>query len=175
MPNGAANHLALARDIELIVLDVDGTMTDGRIIIDSEGREMKNFYVRDGLAIAEAVKAGFKIAIISGRYSTVVQQRAQELKIHDVFQGVGDKLRIFEQLLDKHGLTAARTAFMGDDANDLAVLKAAGLSAAPADADEAARAAAVWVSRFNGGAGAVREMIELIMREQHKWPYANND
>ena len=166
---------ALARDVTMIVLDVDGVMTDGKIIIDGGGQESKNFYVRDGLAIAEAVKAGYKVVIISGRKSPVVEHRARELKIHEVFQGAGDKLSIFEQVLKKHGLTPAQAAYMGDDVNDLAVLKAAGFSAAPADADEAARAAARWVSRHNGGAGAVREMIEFIMNTQHKWPYAAND
>ncbi len=166
---------ALARNVTMIVLDVDGVLTDGNIIIDGNGRESKNFYVRDGLGIAEAVKAGYKVVIISGRHSPVVEHRARELKIHEVHQGVGDKLRVFGQILEKHSLSANQTAFMGDDVNDLAVLKAAGFSAAPADADEAIRAAAGWVSRHNGGGGAVREMIEFIMKAQHKWPYAAND
>lgn len=162
---------ALARDVSMIVLDVDGVLTDGKIIIDGDGQESKNFFVRDGLAIAEAVKAGYKVVIISGRHSPVVERRAKELKIHDVYQGVGDKLSVFKQVLEKHGLTSGQTAFMGDDVNDLAVLKAAGFAAAPADADETVRAGADWVSCRNGGAGAVREMIEFIMKTQHKWPY----
>lgn len=167
--------VALARDVTMIVLDVDGVLTDGKIIIDGDGRESKGFYVRDGLAIAEAVKAGYKVVIISGRNSPVVEHRARELKIHEVHQGISDKLGVFKQVLEKHGLTSGQTAFMGDDVNDLAVLKAAGFSAAPADADETVCASVRWVSRRNGGAGAVREMIEFIMKTHHKWPYAAND
>lgn len=166
---------ALARDVSMIVLDVDGVLTDGRIIVDGDGLESKNFYVRDGLGIAEAVKAGYKVAIISGRHSPVVEHRARELKIHEVHQGVVDKLSVFRKILEKHGLVSGQTAYMGDDVNDLAVMNAAGFSAAPADADETVRTAARWVSRRNGGNGAVREMIEFIMKTQHKWPYNGND
>ncbi len=164
-----------ASGVTLIVLDVDGVLTDGRITLDGEGRESKSFYVRDGLAIAEAVRAGYTIAIISGRNSPVVTHRARELKIHEVHQGVGDKLPVFKQLVEKYSLSAGQSVFMGDDVNDLAVLKAAGFSAAPADADDTVRAAAKWVSRHKGGRGAVRELIELVMRTQHKWPYTGND
>lgn len=160
-----------AKKVALIVLDVDGVLTDGKIVINGDGIESKNFFVRDGLAVAEAVKAGFKVAIISGRHSPVVEHRAQELKIHDVHQGVGDKLKVFEQVLEKHRLSPEQTAFMGDDVNDVAVLRAAGFPAAPADACEEAKKAAPFVSRFAGGAGAVREMVEYIMKEQKKWPY----
>lgn len=166
---------ALARDVSMIVLDVDGVLTDGRIIVDGDGLESKNFYVRDGLAIAEAVKAGYTVVIISGRHSPVVEHRARELKIHEVHQGVGDKLGVFKKVLEKHGLVSGQTAYMGDDVNDLAVMNAAGFSAAPADADETVRSAARWVSRRNGGNGAVREMIEFIMKTQHKWPYTAAD
>ncbi len=166
---------ALARDVSMIVLDVDGVLTDGKIIIDGDGRESKNFFVRDGLGIAEAVKAGYKVVIISGRNSPVVEHRARELKIHEVHQGVGDKLGVFKRVLEKHGLASGQTAFMGDDVNDLTVLNAAGFSAAPADADELVRNTVRWVSRRTGGNGAVREMIEFIMKTQHKWPYTAND
>ncbi|MBI5637604.1 MAG: HAD-IIIA family hydrolase [Nitrospinae bacterium] len=175
MPAANPAPATLARGVAMFVLDVDGVMTDGKIILDGDGQESKNFYVRDGLGIAEAVKAGYKVVIISGRHSPVVEHRARELRIHEVRQGVGDKLGIFEQILEKHSLNASQAAFMGDDVNDLAVLKAAGFSAAPADADETVRAEADWVSRHNGGAGAVREMIEFIMKTQHKWPYTAND
>lgn len=160
----------LLRNISLIVLDVDGVLTDGRIIINSDGTESKNFHVRDGMGIALAVKAGYRIAIISGRYSKVIELRARELKIHDVYQDAGDKLAAFRHLLKERNLSAAQAAFMGDDINDIEVLKAAGFSAAPCDADAKVKKAARWVSQYAGGKGAVREIIEMIMTAQGKWP-----
>lgn len=159
------------RQIKLIVLDVDGVLTDGMIIVNDDGVESKNFYVRDGLAIAVAVQKGMKFAIISGRYSKVVELRANELGIHDVHQNAMHKLKVFESILVKQNLTAQEAAFMGDDVNDMEVLEQAGFSAAPADADEPVKSSVNWISNYGGGKGAVREMIEMILKEQGKWDY----
>ncbi|MFQ5432198.1 MAG: KdsC family phosphatase [Nitrospinota bacterium] len=160
-----------AKQIKIIILDVDGVLTDGGIIIDDNGVESKTFYVRDGLAIAVAVKRNMKFSIISGRYSKVVELRASELGIRDVHQNVMNKVKVFESILAKQNLTAEEAAFMGDDANDIGVLELAGLSFAPSDADETVKSKVNWVSGFGGGKGAVREMIELILTEQGKWDY----
>ena len=159
------------RQIKLIVLDVDGVLTDGRIIVNDDGVESKNFYVRDGLAIAVAILKEMKFAVISGRYSKAVELRANELGIHDVHQNVMHKLKVFESILVKLNLTLQEAAFMGDDVNDMEVLEQAGFSAAPADADEPVKSCVNWVSNFGGGKGAVREMIEMILKEQGKWDY----
>ncbi len=157
------------KKIKLIALDVDGVMTDGRIILNDDGVESKNFCVRDGLAIALGVKKGMLFSIISGRYSKVTERRATELGIHDIHQKVSNKLKIFEALLDKYGLSANQAAFMGDDINDIDTLRKVGFSAAPSDADETVRKKASWVSSHPGGAGAVREMVELILTAQNMW------
>jgi 3-deoxy-D-manno-octulosonate 8-phosphate phosphatase (KDO 8-P phosphatase) len=166
-------HARLAGKISLFALDVDGVMTDGNITIHDDGTETKNFNVRDGMAIALAIKNGFQVAIISGRYSKVVDRRATELKIPHVYQDVGDKTKVFEQLLSKLDLKPSQAAFMGDDINDVETLKLAGFSGAPSDADPAAKKAALWVSSFAGGQGAVRELIQFVMTAQKKWPATN--
>lgn len=160
-----------AKKIKIIILDVDGVLTDGGIIVNDDGEESKNFYVRDGLAIVVAAKRAMKFAVISGRYSKVVEVRMSELGIHDVHQNAMNKVKVFESILAKQNLTAQEAAFIGDDVNDLDVLELAGLSCAPSDADETVKAKVNWVSSFGGGKGAVREMIELILTEQGKWDY----
>ncbi len=163
--------LKKAKKIKIIILDVDGVLTDGGIIVDDNGVESKNFYVRDGLAIAVAVRRDMKFSIISGRYSKVVELRTSELGIRDVHQNAMDKVKVFESILAKQNLTPDDAAFIGDDVNDLGVLELAGLSFAPSDADETVKSKVNWVSSFGGGKGAVREMIELILTAQGKWDY----
>lgn len=166
-----AGLIKKAKGIKLIVLDVDGVLTDGQIIVNDDGVESKNFFVRDGLAIAYAIKKGMRFSLISGRYSKVVEQRASELGIHDVYQQAKDKLKVFESILAKQNLTAEEAAFMGDDVNDMEVLERAGFSAAPSDADESVKSQVNWVSSYGGGRGAVREMVELILAQQGKWGF----
>ena len=158
-----------AKQIRLLILDVDGVMTDGRIILDNNGNELKSFNVRDGHGIKLIQKAGITVAIITGRYSKVVERRAEELGIEDVFQRVLDKEAVYIQLLEKHGVSDSEAAFMGDDIIDLKILKRVGLAMAPSDAVEEIRAAVHWISPCRGGYGAVRDAIELIMKSQGKW------
>ena len=151
--------------IELIVLDVDGTLTDGKIIYTSTGDEIKNFDVKDGLAIASWTKKLHKrVVIITGRKSILVETRAKELGITHIFQGVDNKDEILETILDKENLTWEQVAGIGDDLNDFKMLQKVGLSFAVADAVNDIKSCCDVVCSQNGGEGAVREMIEYILR-----------
>jgi len=151
--------------IELLVLDVDGTLTDGNIIYTSSGDELKNFDVKDGLAIASWTKILHKkVAIITGRESKLVEKRAKELGITHLYQGVHNKDEILENILKEENLTWEETAGIGDDLNDYKMLKKVGLSFSVNDAVEDIRALCDVVCTNNGGNGAVREMIEYILK-----------
>lgn len=153
-------------NIELIVLDVDGTMTDSRITYGENGDEIKSFNVKDGLAIASWRKLGKQVAIITGRSSNIVARRAKELHIEHFYQGIHNKKEVLESLLDKLDLTMENVAAIGDDLNDLQMLKAAEVSFVPRDASAYVDKIATVVLTKRGGDGAVREMIEyLIIKE----------
>lgn len=153
--------------IELIVLDVDGTMTDGRISYTSCGDEIKSFSVKDGLGIASWIKLGKQVAIITGRSSQIVQKRAQELGITHYYQGIKDKKKVLDELLVDLGLEYANVAAIGDDLNDYAMLKDAHKSFVPADAVSILKnQASTIILRSNGGDGAVREMIDYLIKEE---------
>ena len=152
--------------IELIVLDVDGTMTDSRITYSENGDEIKSFNVKDGLAIASWRKLGKQVAIITGRSSQIVSRRAKELRIEHFYQGIHNKKEVLEDLLDKLDLTMENVAAIGDDLNDLQMLKAAKISFVPRDASAYVDKIANVILSKKGGNGAVREMIEyLIVKE----------
>ena len=154
--------------IELIVLDVDGTLTDGKIIYTSNGDELKNFDVKDGLAIASwTKKLGKKAAIITGRRSSLVEKRAKDLGITHLYQGVHNKDEILENILKKENLTWHQTATIGDDLNDIKMSKKAGLSFSPNDASHYLKEIVTVVCKNNGGYGAVREMIEYICKHDN--------
>ena len=152
--------------IELIVLDVDGTMTDSRITYSENGDEIKSFNVKDGLAIASWRKLGKQVAIITGRSSKIVARRAQELHIEHFYQGIHNKKEILESLLVKLNLSMENVAAIGDDLNDLSMLKAAKISFVPRDASAYVDKIATVVLSKKGGDGAVREMIEYLIAEQ---------
>jgi len=152
--------------IELIVLDVDGTMTDSRITYSHNGDEIKSFNVKDGLAIASWRKLGKQVAIITGRKSAIVERRAKELHIEHFYQGVHNKKEVLESLLDKLDISMKNVAAIGDDLNDLQMLKAAEISFVPRDASAYVDKIATVILSKRGGDGAVREMIEyLIIKE----------
>jgi len=155
--------LERARDIRLLVLDVDGVLTDGRLRISANGEEFKVFHVRDGAGIVAVRKAGIEVAIISGRDSAAVLRRADELGIRHVRQGIADKSSAFEALLRELGVGAAETACVGDDTPDVSILRRARLAVAVADAHPAAAAAAHLVTHAKGGYGAVREICDLLL------------
>ncbi len=159
---------AKAKKIRLLLLDVDGVLTDGRIILDNRGNEMKAFHVRDGHGIKLAQRAGIIVGIITGRKAEVVNVRARELAIEEVHQGSVEKVRVYESLLMKYGIRDEEAAFIGDDIVDAAVLKRVGLAVAVADCDPAVKPLVHWTTRNAGGRGAVREAIDLILESQGK-------
>lgn len=153
--------------IKLIVLDVDGTLTDGKITYDSNGIESKSFDVKDGLAVAAWTKQfGLKAAIITGRNSPIVEKRAKELGISHLYQGVHNKDEVLENILKEEQLTWKNVAAIGDDLNDLQMLKKSHLSFCPNDAVVEILKSVKVVCSKNGGQGAVREMIEYILKLQ---------
>lgn len=158
-----------AQKIRLVALDVDGVLTDGTINISGNGELYKCFNVRDGLGIKMLQKAGIEIAIITGRTSTIVAERAKELGIHRVAQGQRSKTKAFEDLLQATGLTDDEVAYMGDDVPDLPLLMRVGLATTPADGNPMLLNYTHWQSSFNGGHGAVRELSELILKSQGVW------
>ncbi len=149
--------------IELIVLDVDGTMTDSHITYSENGDEIKSFNVKDGLAIASWRKLGKQVAIITGRSSSIVARRAKELHIEHFYQGIHNKKEVLEELLQKLDLTMENVAAIGDDLNDMQMLKSAKISFVPRDASAYVDKIATVVLTKKGGDGAVREMIEYLM------------
>jgi 3-deoxy-D-manno-octulosonate 8-phosphate phosphatase (KDO 8-P phosphatase) len=155
--------LERARGIRLLVLDVDGVLTDGRLFISAAGEELKVFHVRDGSGLVAIQRAGITVAIISGRDSPAVTRRATELGIRHVHQGVADKGALLDRLLDELGIAAEETACVGDDTPDAPMLRRAGLAIGVADAHPALLAAAHWVTRSKGGQGAVREVCDLLL------------
>lgn len=153
--------------IKLIVIDVDGTLTDGGITYTNGGEESKTFDVKDGLAMASWTKLlGRKIAIVTGRESTIVEKRAQELKIEHLYQGVHKKDEVIEEIMEKEGITWDEIAAIGDDLNDYKMLKKAGISFCPSDASKYVIEAVNVPCKAGGGKGAVREMVEYIIKEE---------
>jgi 3-deoxy-D-manno-octulosonate 8-phosphate phosphatase (KDO 8-P phosphatase) len=161
--------------VTLLVLDVDGVMTDGVVILDDHGVEGRHFYVRDGIAMNLWRRAGHRAAILSGRSAPVVSRRAAELRISPVMQGIADKAAAFNAILERLGVAPENACFMGDDLVDLPALRLAGLAACPADAVAEVREAAHVVVDAPGGRGAVRELVELILRQQGRFEAAAAD
>ena len=157
------------KKIKLLILDVDGVLTDGRIIFDSNGIESKFFNVKDGHGIKMLQRSGVEVGIISGRESQVVYNRAVELGIGQVYQKALDKLVPYRQMLEATGLTDEEVAFMGDDVIDIPILKRVGFAAAPADAVSEVLPFVQFVSKNRGGWGAVREVCDLILKGQGTW------
>lgn len=157
------------KNIKILVLDVDGTLTDGKIYIDSNGIESKSFHVKDGLAISQLISSGIECAIITGRTSKIVSIRAKELGIKYLYQGVYNKVDQLNSLLLDLGLTKYNCAYIGDDINDLDIIKMVSFSACPKDAALEIIKESDFVSKYNGGYGAVREIIEYILKEKNIW------
>lgn len=164
-----ADLAARCQPIELLVTDVDGVLTDGVIALDENGVETKHFYVRDGMAFALWHRAGKQAAILSGRATPAVNRRAAELKIAHVLQGHEQKATPFRTLIERLGLSPDQVCFVGDDLADLPVLRSVGLAACPLDACSEVRDTAHLVTAASGGRGAVREVIEVILKSQGRW------
>ena len=152
-----------AADIRLLVLDVDGVLTDGRLPFDAKGGECKVFHVRDGYGIRRLLETGIEVALISGRKSVAVSKRADELSIRHVFLGAKDKLATLQTLASKLRISLGHIAYVGDDVPDLACMQAVGLPIAVADAHSDLDAVADWHTHLGGGQGAVREVCDLLL------------
>jgi len=150
--------------IRLIILDIDGCMTDGKIIYTENGDEIKAFNVKDGLAIKSWQRLGHHVAIITGRKSDIVRRRAQELGIEHLYQGIKDKAAKVDELMEKLSIAPREIAAIGDDLNDYGMLEMAGYSFVPANASHYVKSIADTVLENPGGEGAVREMIESVVR-----------
>lgn len=155
--------------IELILSDVDGVLTDGGVIFDNEGIETKKFHIRDGLGIKLWMRAGFHFGIITARTSHIVKVRARELGVELVRQGFEEKLPVARELIRDMGLTPEQVCFIGDDLTDIPVIKSVGMGIAVADAVEEVRKAADHTTKIGGGRGAVREVVETILKAKHRW------
>jgi 3-deoxy-D-manno-octulosonate 8-phosphate phosphatase (KDO 8-P phosphatase) len=160
--------------VRLLAMDVDGVLTDGTIIWSARPRggavlETKSFSVKDGLGLSLARMAGLPVVWITGRTSSVVERRATELGVTELHQGVRGKARVLEEVRHRHALPAAALLFAGDDLNDVPAFSAAGVRVAVADAAPELRALADWVTRAAGGRGAVREVVEAVLRAQGRW------
>lgn len=158
-----------ARPIRLLLLDVDGVLTDGSVTIHASGDESKAFSIRDGAAIVWARRSGLEIGLLSGRASGATTRRAAELGLRIVSQAGPDKRQAYQAILDAEGLKDRDVAYMGDDVLDLPILGRVGLAAAPADAVAEVRQRVHWVTTAEGGRGAVRELLEVLLRVRGAW------
>ena len=158
-----------AARVRLILFDVDGVLTDGTLLLHADGTESKVFDIKDGTGIVWAQRLGLTVGFLSARSSAATAQRAAQLGITLVHQGVAAKLETYEQIADSLMLEDEEVAYMGDDILDLPVLARVGLATAPADAALDVRTRVHWVAQARGGAGAARELIELILRAQGLW------
>jgi 3-deoxy-D-manno-octulosonate 8-phosphate phosphatase (KDO 8-P phosphatase) len=162
---------AALKAVKLVIMDVDGVLTDGSIWVAEDGKETKRFNVRDWTGILYLERAGVRAALVSGRTSGAVLHRAREVGVTEVHQGVKDKLPAVRRLLDRLGLEAKEFAYIGDDVTDIPPARLAGLSVAVADAHEELKTRCDYVTKAPGGAGAVRELAERILKAQDKWAF----
>lgn len=158
-----------AKQIRIIVTDVDGVWTDGKIIYVGDSREIKEFHVRDGLAVKLAQRAGIRVAVLTSRKSKALQRRCRELGILDLMESVQNKLEALHRIAGSLHLRLSEVCYVGDDLPDLVAIEAAGLSAAPADACAEVLAAVTWKLATRGGQGAFRELVERLLRERGEW------
>jgi 3-deoxy-D-manno-octulosonate 8-phosphate phosphatase (KDO 8-P phosphatase) len=169
VPIPSKDILSAAKNIKLLLLDVDGVLTDGKLYYGNSGEELKAFNIQDGLGIKLLQQAGIQVGIITGRVSALLQRRADELGISPVIQGREDKLTALRELLQGMNLGLNEIAFMGDDLPDLSVINIVGLGITVANASSTLTTEAAWQTRRSGGDGAVREAAEMILRAQNKF------
>lgn len=155
--------------VKMLALDVDGVLTDGSIDIGERSESFKAFNAKDGLGVSAAIRHGLKVVIVTGRVSSIVHNRARELDITEVCEGVKDKGQMLRQLAVRYKLQLDEIAYMGDDLNDLAALTSVGLAAAPQDAVPEVLAVSAFVAKHDGGHGAVRDLVEAIFKAQGLW------
>ncbi len=155
--------------INTFILDVDGVLTDGFLYVFADGEQVRAFNIKDGFAIKHAIRQGYRVAIISGKNEPGVLNRLQDLGLEDIFLGIEDKVDAFEDYLYTQGIHPATVAYMGDDMPDLEVMQRCGFRACPADAADDIKEISTFIATRDGGRGAVRELIEKIMKAQDTW------
>ena len=160
------------RKIKLLILDVDGVLTDGRIIYDSKGRDSKFFDVHDGLGVYLLRRSGIKTILITAKGSKTIKPRARDMRVEEYYEDVFPKTKVLDKILNKHNVSKDEICFIGDDLVDLSIMKAVGFPVAVANASQDIKAAAGYVTQKSGGRGAVRETAELILKTQGKWDEA---
>ncbi len=163
------NYKQLLKDVDTFIFDVDGVMTTGIVLLSPGGEMLRNMNVKDGYALQLAVRKEYRIIIITGGSCETVRARFNLLGIQDVFLGVGNKLKLFHQLVEERKLDPARILYMGDDIPDYKVMLEVGVPACPADAVEEVKAISKYISPFEGGKACVRDVLEQVMRIQDKW------
>ncbi len=165
----AENLRERLQKIKVVLIDNDGVLTDGRIVYGDYGDELKFFDVQDGFGMTLLRRAGFKTIIISGKKSRINHRRAKELQVDAIYQKALDKLKVYEKILKKYKIAAEETLYIGDDLIDLPVMRRAGFAAAVANAVPDVKETAHYVTERSGGRGAVREVIDMLLRAQGKW------
>jgi YrbI family 3-deoxy-D-manno-octulosonate 8-phosphate phosphatase len=159
-----------AKKIRMLILDVDGVLTNGRIVINDRGEEIKSFHVRDGQGLRQLMGAGVEVILITGRSSSALTHRGEDLGIREIYQGIKDKSALLKKLILEKHCNSDQVCCVGDDLPDIPMFRHAGLRVAVSDAAPEVKEAANWVTRLKGGEGAVREVCELILKSQGKWP-----
>ena len=163
------NFKQLLSSVNTFIFDVDGVLTDGSVILMSDGEQVRKMNIKDGFALQLAVKKGYKVAVISGGKSEAIRTRLNGLGIHDVFLGVANKLEVFNDYLANNTLSPNQVLYMGDDLPDYEVMQNVGIAACPIDSAPEIIALSIYVSRQKGGEGCVRDVIEQTMRLHNKW------
>jgi 3-deoxy-D-manno-octulosonate 8-phosphate phosphatase (KDO 8-P phosphatase) len=167
--NSTTMFLEKLKHIKAFVLDVDGVMTNGMLLVTESGEFLRQFNIKDGYALQLAVKRGFKIAVVSGARSKGVEHRLRGLGINDIYLGLDSKTAAYNEFIEKNGLMPQQVLFMGDDIPDLELMRMAGLAVCPADAVEEIKAVAHYISPKNGGDSCVRDIIEKVLKIQNLW------
>lgn len=160
------------KKIKLLILDVDGVLTDGRIIYDSKGRDSKFFDVHDGLGVYLLRRLGIKTILITAKGSKTIKPRARDMRVEEYYEDVFPKTKVLDKIMNKHNVSKEEICFIGDDLVDLSIMKAVGFPVAVANASQDIKTAACYVTQKSGGRGAVRETAELILKTQGKWDEA---
>ncbi len=163
------NRLEHFNHIKTFIFDVDGVMTDGTIQVTDAGDSLRTFHTRDGYAIRRAIEENFNIAVITGGRGNSIESRLKYLGIHQYFTGVGDKLPVFQRFIETHNLNLNEILYIGDDINDLTVMKKVGIACCPADACPEIKEICHYISPMNGGKGCVRDIIEKVMKLKKNW------
>lgn len=157
--------------VNVILLDIDGVLTDGSLHMHSDGTVSRTFHARDGFALQQAVKAGLFVGIISAAREDILRERFVKLGVHEVILNCNDKLSAYRELKSVHGLSDSEVLFMGDDLPDLEVMRTVGIPVCPDDAAHEIRAISIYISQKKGGEGCVRDVIEQVLRAQEKWKF----